>query len=115
MLILSPTEIEQRFAADPGKAMFPFFCDALIAHEAPHTSTSPILTSKAGPDGGIDGEWDLTQAAPFDPASIARNGWNVGGDQLRVASRPKGVSFRDAFNNGGSHVPTLRQRAYPQE
>ena len=77
MLILSPSEIEQRFAADPGRATFPLFCSALIAHEAPHTSSFPILTSKAGPDGGIDGEWDLTQAAPFDPVSIARNGWNV--------------------------------------
>jgi hypothetical protein len=53
------------------------FCNSLVALEAPRTRSFPILTAKAGPDGGMDGEWDLTGIDGFVPVSVATAGWNV--------------------------------------
>jgi hypothetical protein len=72
-----PTDVELKFSRDAERASFPSFCNSLIALEAPRTRTFPILTTKAGPDGGIDGEWDLTGVDGFVPVSVATAGWNV--------------------------------------
>ncbi len=53
------------------------FCNSLVALEAPRTRTFPILTAKAGPDGGMDGEWDVSGVDGFVAVSIASAGWNV--------------------------------------
>ena len=60
MLLLSESDIELKFGREPARYEFPAFCNSLIAQEAPRTLTFPVLTSKPGPDGGLDGEWDLT-------------------------------------------------------
>ena len=73
----SPTDVELKFSRDAERASFPSFCNSLIALEAPRTRTFPILTTKAGPDGGMDGEWDLTGVDGFVTVSIASAGWNV--------------------------------------
>jgi len=75
----NPTDrdVELSFSSNKGRALFPSFCNSLIALEAPQTATFPILTTRAGPDGGIDGEWDLTGVTGFVPVSIATAGWNV--------------------------------------
>jgi hypothetical protein len=75
--VASPTDVELKFSRDAERASFPSFCNSLIALEAPRTRTFPILTTKAGPDGGMDGEWDLTGVDGFVPVSIATAGWNV--------------------------------------
>src|SRR5438477_1411054 len=75
----NPTDrdVELRFSSNEGRALFPSFCNSLIALEAPQTASFPILTTRAGPDGGIDGEWDLTGVGGFVSVSIATAGWNV--------------------------------------
>ena len=73
----SPTDIELKFSRDAERASFPLFCNSIIALEAPRTRTFPILTTKVGPDGGMDGEWDLTGVNGFVPVSVAIAGWNL--------------------------------------
>jgi hypothetical protein len=74
---MTAASIELKFSTDPAKAEFPTFCNSLIAVESPRTSTFPNLSSKPGPDGGIDGQWDLSDAAlPID-SPFTRKGWNV--------------------------------------
>ena len=74
-MITSSTE--QRFSSELGRAEFASFCNSAIALESPRAKTFPNLSSKAGADGGIDGQWDLSD----EPASISgpftRRGWNV--------------------------------------
>jgi hypothetical protein len=78
-IVLNPSdiEVELKFSRESDRAAFPAFCNSLIALEAPRTKSFPVLTTKAGPDGGIDGEWDLTGTDGFVPVSVAGPGWNV--------------------------------------
>ena len=39
--------------------------------------TFPNLSTKAGPDGGIDGQWDLTAEGNVIDSPFTRKGWNV--------------------------------------
>jgi hypothetical protein len=59
------------------KAESPSFCNWLIAVESPRTSKFPSLSSKPGPDGGINGQWDLSGAASPIDSPFTRKGWNV--------------------------------------
>ena len=64
-----------KFSTQPAKAEFPSFCNWLIAVESPRTSKFPSLSSTAGPDAGINGQWDLSGAAspidsPFDEKGL---------------------------------------------
>lgn len=77
MLLPSESDIELKFGRDPDRHAFPTFCNALIAQEAPRAPTFPVLSSKPGPDGGLDGEWDLTGVDEFEPTAVARAGWNI--------------------------------------
>ena len=77
MPIPSDSDIELAFSREPHRGAFPFFCNSLIALEAPKTRSFPILTAKSGPDGAMDGEWDLTGANGLAAVSIASAGWNV--------------------------------------
>jgi hypothetical protein len=70
-------QVEVRFSSERGKAEFPSFCNSLIALEAPRMSTFPNLSTKAGPDGGIDGQWDLNAEANVIDSPFTRKGWNV--------------------------------------
>jgi hypothetical protein len=76
--VLNPKDrsIEEYFSREENRLLFPLFCNSLIALEAPQTRTFPILTSRPGPDGGIDGEWELTGAVTSESA-VAVDGWNV--------------------------------------
>ncbi len=77
MPLPSESDIELKFGREPDRHGFPAFCNALIAQEAPRAPTFPVLSSKPGPDGGIDGEWDLTGVDGFESTAVARAGWNV--------------------------------------
>jgi hypothetical protein len=37
----------------------------------------PSLSSKPGPDGGINGQWDLSGAASPIDSPFTRKGWNI--------------------------------------
>jgi hypothetical protein len=74
---VSDSEVEFQFGREPLRGVFPSFCNSLISLEAPRTKSFPVLTTKAGADGGIDGEWDLTGVDGFQPVSVASAGWNV--------------------------------------
>ena len=92
----------------PAKAEFPSFCNWLIAVESPRTSKFPSLSSKPGPDGGINGQWDLSGAAsPIDSpftrkVGIFPSSWNHRSTRARVmalvrrCSRPPAMP--DAFD-----------------
>jgi hypothetical protein len=69
---------EQRFSSELGKAEFASFCNSVIALESPRAKTFPNLSSKAGADGGIDGQWDLSdEPALSTNGPFTRRGWNV--------------------------------------
>lgn len=77
MTPFSESEIEAYFSTDLNRSKFAPFCSSIIALEAPHTSSFPILTTKGGSDGGIDGEWEIEDGNGFVPVAIATVGWNV--------------------------------------
>lgn len=74
---VSESDVELKWSREPDRSAFPSFCNSLIALEAPRARSFPVLTTKEGADGGIDGEWDLTDVDGFQPVSIASAGWNV--------------------------------------
>jgi hypothetical protein len=73
----SDSEIELRFGREPDRSEFPHFCNSLVALEGPKASSFPVLSTKSGPDGGIDGEWDLSEEETLAPSVVALAGWNI--------------------------------------
>ena len=68
---------EEKFSSERGRAEFVSFCNSVIVLESPRISTFPNLSTKAGADGGIDGQWDLSDASSSIDGPFTRRGWNV--------------------------------------
>ena len=108
---ITAATIQTRFSNDVGKAQFPAFCNSIIALEAPRTSTFPNLTSKPGPDGGIDGQWNLENLSVEQNCAVAHSGWNVYQfKSLDVLSLGSEKAFRELCKRAKGAIANLVQR-----
>jgi len=111
LMKVTAATVQARFSNDVGKAQFPAFCNSIIALEAPRTSTFPNLTSKPGPDGGIDGQWNLENLSIEQNCAVAHRGWNVYQfKSLDVSSLGSEKAFRELCNRAKGAIADLVQR-----
>ena len=110
-MTISAATIETKFSDEIGKAQFPVFCNSIIALEGPRTSTFPNFASKPGPDGGIDGQWNLPDLPVERNCAVAHRGWNVYQfKSVDVAGLGREKAFRELCNRAKGAISGLVKR-----
>lgn len=88
--------LESAFGQAGAATRFANFCNTVLVTESTGPIPSmPVLSEKPGPDGGLDGEWDVPGTATNFSNPFAELGWNVFQFKARGiagAGRKKAVS-----------------------
>src|SRR5438270_874543 len=110
-MTVTAATIESRFSSGIGKAEFATFCNSIIALEAPRLPSFPNLASKPGPDGGIDGQWDLTGLRLDSTCALTRPGWNIYQFKtVDIVSLGREKAFRELRSRSEGAIAELIQR-----